>query len=200
MKRPHGFTLIELTVVVCIVAVLFGVALERLLRYQELGERTAMELNLNAINSALAMRFAALYLKGGREAVEADSGRNPIEFLRRPPENYLGELFEPALASLPRRSWYFDLATRELVYLPDRRRYLSSDSGPPELIRFRVDPGGVLSDSAGLRELRPPLVGPVRPFKWEIGSSLVIPISTTPKAMLGFRTPLQITDLSTGSV
>lgn len=169
MKRHYGFTLVELTVVVCIVAVLFGVALDRLLRYQELGERAAMELNINAINSALAMRFAALYLRGGRAAVEAEAGRNPIDFLRQPPENYLGELFDPSIASLPRRSWYFDLGSRQLVYLPDRRRYLSSDSGSSDMLRFRVDPGGVFSDSAGVRELRPPLVGPVRPFRWEIG-------------------------------
>ena len=64
LARARGFTLIELLVVVCVVALLFGVGLERLLRYQELAERTAVEQNLAAINVALTSKFAALIAAG----------------------------------------------------------------------------------------------------------------------------------------
>jgi len=53
LMRNRGFTLIELLIVISIVAILFGVGLERLLRYQEMGERAAVEQNVGAINTAL---------------------------------------------------------------------------------------------------------------------------------------------------
>src|SRR3954463_1013001 len=106
--RARGFTLIELVVVISAVALLFGVALDRLLRYQEMGERAGLEQNLAAINTALTMRFAAYIAAGRPHAIEAVAGKNPVELLSRPPENYLGELYSPEVSSLPRASWYFD--------------------------------------------------------------------------------------------
>lgn len=164
-----GFTLIELIIVICVVAVTFGVALERLLRYQEMGERAAMVQNLAAINTALTLKFAAYVTSGRPDAIRDELGRNPIELLARAPQNYLGELYAPRPESLERASWYFDRESRELVYLPNRRRFLSTDAGPPEKIRFRV----VISEPAAvgasqLRELPLPFVVPTEPFVWEI--------------------------------
>jgi general secretion pathway protein G len=166
--RRHGFTLIELTIVVCIVAVLFGVALDRMLRYQELGERAALEQNLAAINTALTMKFAA-YVAGGRpQAIEGELGKNPVDLLVRPPENYLGELDAPELNKLPRPSWFFDRRSTELVYLPLRERQLSSASGRLDALRFRTyltEPRNAPGDP---KELRQPFVGPTSPFMWQI--------------------------------
>jgi prepilin-type N-terminal cleavage/methylation domain-containing protein len=168
VKRPGGFTLIELLVVICVVAVLFGVALDRLLKYQELAERTAVEQNLAAINVALTMKFAALVAAGRAAEIEAVAGTNPAGVLERMPENYLGELQAPDVASLPRGSWHFDLRSRDFVYVPSRARYLSSERGAPiGNLRFRVmltagaDPGG-------LRVLRQPYIGAVTPYRWAV--------------------------------
>src|SRR6266545_4550257 len=122
LNSSRGFTLLELVVVVCIVAFLFGVALERLMRYRELAERTAVEQNLAAINMALTMRFAALVTAGRGEGIAKEVGHNPIELLARPPQDYLGELYAPAPETLPRPSWYFDRSTGHLVYAPSRTR------------------------------------------------------------------------------
>jgi prepilin-type N-terminal cleavage/methylation domain-containing protein len=166
--RRRGFTLIELTVVVCIVAVLFGVALDRLLRYQELGERAVLELNLGALNSALTMKFAAYVTSGRPQAIENELGKNPIDLLARPPQNYLGELYGPEVDRLPRPSWYFDRESRELVYLPSRGRHLTSDSGSIDVLRFRIFLTQGRSDPGEPRELPQPFIGQVTPFRWLI--------------------------------
>jgi prepilin-type N-terminal cleavage/methylation domain-containing protein len=166
--RHRGFTLIELLIVISIVAVLFGVGLERLLRYQEMGERAAVEQNVAAINVALNMKFAAYVVRGRPAAIQSEVGKNPVGLLARSPENYLGELFSPDIKSLPRGSWYFDLSNGDLVYLPNRRRYLSSGDGPPEALRFRVVLAPVRSEPGEPHELPQPFIAANPPFKWVI--------------------------------
>ena len=166
--RNRGFTLIELLIVVSIVAILFGVALDRLLRYQEMGERAAVQQNVAAINTALNMKFAAYIVRGRPAAIESEVGKNPIGLLARSPENYLGELYSPDIKSLPRGSWYFDVASHDLVYLPNRRRYLSSGEGPPEALHFRVALTQVRNDPGEPRELPQPFIAVNPPFKWVI--------------------------------
>jgi prepilin-type N-terminal cleavage/methylation domain-containing protein len=166
--RNRGFTLIELLIVISIVAILFAVALERLLRYQEMGERAAVEQNVAAISTALSMKFAAYVVRGRPAAIENEVGKNPIGLLARPPENYLGELFSPDIKTLPRGSWYFDVASHDLVYLPNRRRYLSAGEGPPNMLRFRVALTEVRNEPGEPRELPQPFVAANPPFKWVI--------------------------------
>lgn len=166
--RSRGFTLVELLVVTSIAAVLFGVALERFMRYQELGERVAVEQNIAAMNVALTMKFAAWITLGNPAGIEREIGKNPVNLLARPPENYLGELFAPDVRTLPKRSWYFDRETGEMVYLPHRRRYFSPIAEPPERLRFRValTPGRNVPGEP--RELPQPFIAVVAPFVWEI--------------------------------
>jgi type II secretory pathway pseudopilin PulG len=152
-------------VVICVVGVLFGIALDRLSRFQELGERTAMEQNLAAINVALTMKFAALVAAGRGPAIEKEAGANPVDLLARPPENYLGALYAPSPETLPPRSWYYDRESGDLVYMPGRTRYLIETSG----LRFHV----VLSDPSprqeeGVAELRQAMIRPRQPYRWVI--------------------------------
>jgi len=145
------------------VAVLFGIALDRLLRYQELGERAAMEQNLAAINTALTMRFATLVIAGRGKEIEKEAGGNPIHLLARPPENYLGALYAPTPQSLQPRSWHYDRATGDLVYMPGRKRYLTEPPDAENGLRFRVQ----LSDPAH-EELRQPFIRAREPYRWVI--------------------------------
>ena len=168
LKR-RGFTLIELMVVICVVALLFGVALDRLMRFQELGERTAMEQNIAAINVALTLKFAALIASGQPRAIEKEVGANPVDLLARPPENYLGALFLPSAEHLPARSWYFDRASGDLVYMPGRTRYLSEPPDAVTGLRFRV----VLTDPSPrtdeiVTEIRQALIRPLQSYRWRI--------------------------------
>lgn len=167
LKR--GFTLVELVVVICIVALLFAVALDRLLRYQELGERTAMEQNIAAINVALTMKFAALVAAGRGPAIEKEVGANPVDLLARPPENYLGALYAPEPGSVAPGSWYFDRESGDLVYVPSRTRFLTEPAQAPHAIRFRV---ALVEPSArgleGLTELRQALIQARQPYRWSV--------------------------------
>lgn len=166
--RRSGFTLIELIIVICVVAVTFGVALDRLLRYQEMGERAAVEQNIAAINTALTMKFAAYVTGGKADAVKAEAGGNPVLLLARPPQNYLGELYAPDSSLLDRQSWYFDRQSREFVYLPQRRRFLSAEGGAPEKLRFRIFVSEPKAEPGQPRELPMPFIAPVEPFTWTI--------------------------------
>ena len=167
--RKSGFTLVELLVVICIVALLFAIALDRLLRYQELGERAAMEQNIAAMNVALTMKFAALVVAGRGEAIQKEAGANPVDLLARPPGNYLGALYLPQPGSVPARSWYFDRASGDLVYVPGRTRYLTEPPNAEHGLHFRV----VLGDPSprrepGVTELRVPMVLPMQAYRWSI--------------------------------
>ena len=163
----RGFTLTELIVVICIVALLGTVLIERLMRIAELAEKTAMEQNLAAINVALTLKFAALVTKQRGREIAREVGANPIELLARPPENYLGELARPDPASLSAPSWYFDRDAGELVYVPARSRFLDAPSG----LRFRV----MLSEpspragQAPLDEIPQPFIRPVAAYRWQFG-------------------------------
>ncbi len=167
--RRRGFTLVELVVVICVVALLFGIALDRLLRYQELGERTAMELNIAAINVALTMKFAALVAAGGGPAIAKEVGANPVDLLARPPQDYLGALYAPEPGSLPRGSWYYDRESGDLVYVPSRTRFLTDPPDAANGLRFRValvEPSR--RGDEGLTELRQALIKARQPYRWNI--------------------------------
>jgi prepilin-type N-terminal cleavage/methylation domain-containing protein len=165
--RPRGFTLIELIVVVCVVAITFGVALERLLKYQELAERTAMEQTVAAINIALASKFSAYLGAGTPDAVRAEAGTNPVNLLVRPPTHYLGELYAPDTSLVDRQSWYFDRQSGEFIYLPNRRRYLSVAEGPPDRLRFKIFVSEPKAHGR-IRELAMPFIAPAVPFEWRV--------------------------------
>lgn len=166
--KSRGFTLIELVVVVCVVALLFGVALERLLRFQELAERAAMEQNVAAINVALTMKFAALVAAGRGQAIEKEVGANPVELLARPPQNYLGALFAPPPDLLPAKSWYYDRQSGDLVYVPGRTRYLSEPPDATQGLRFHVALIEPARKAQGVKELPQALIRPRQPYRWTI--------------------------------
>jgi len=118
---------------------------------------------LAAINTALTMRFATLVIAGRGREIEKQAGANPIDLLERPPENYLGALYEPPAESLASRSWYFDRASGDLVYLPGRTRYLTEPPDAEKGLHFRVE----LSDPANA-DLRQPFIRPRKPYRWVI--------------------------------
>jgi prepilin-type N-terminal cleavage/methylation domain-containing protein len=166
-RGAEGFTLTELIVVICVVAVLGTVLIERLIRIAELAEKAAMEQNLAAINVALTLKFAALVAQRRARDIAREVGANPIELLARPPANYLGEVAAPDSSSLPAPSWYFDRNAGELVYVPARTRFLDAPHG----LRFRVTltepsrrPGEALLD-----ELAQPYIRPVSAYRWDFG-------------------------------
>lgn len=167
MRRARrGFTLFELAVVTCIVALLMSFGLDRLLRYQELAERAAMENAVSVMRSALGLRFASLYLDGKDHAIEHLAEENPMDWLADRPPNYLGALWAPALDTLPAGSWYYDRSIRMLIYYPDRKRYLAVPASGDPRIRFRVIVDFSAGSGSSQRSLNRLAIEPARTYSW----------------------------------
>lgn len=164
--RP-GFTLVELIVVVCIVALCAALLLDRLRYYQEAAEKTAMEQTVGALKSALQLRVAAMLLKGQERNIESLARANPIEWLIDPPAGYRGEFRAPEPA-VPRGSWYFDATRIELVYVPNLDAHLKSGrGGSPLRFRVQIEFEPVEPDSKRTRgALAATRLVPVTPYVW----------------------------------
>ena len=63
MRRQRGFTIFELVVVIVIASVLAIILLNRLWYYQEIAEKTAMEMTVMNMRSGLRLRIAELMMR-----------------------------------------------------------------------------------------------------------------------------------------
>lgn len=170
-----GFTLIELIVVVCLIAVFLSIALDRLRRYQESAEKSVVELTIASMQSGLQLRLAALLIKGDDKAIRSLDNANPVQFLADVPAGYKGEI-TGSDGSLSGRSWYFDASRRELVYVPDLTAHLVINGAPQEptalpRLRFRTwvefgnPPPGSSNSLDGL-DLKGARIVTVVPYSW----------------------------------
>jgi prepilin-type N-terminal cleavage/methylation domain-containing protein len=135
-RRYRGFSLLELVVVIAIIGILLAVAIDRLLPYIDEAERVGVVTFESQLQSAL-MVAAAKRIAGGRAASVVEFDRsNPLQLMLEAPDNYVGELRDAD--GVPRRSWYFDLRTRRLVYHKGRPFGLQSDRDELENPEFEV--------------------------------------------------------------
>lgn len=164
-RRQRGFSLLEFSVVAVVLAVLFGVFLERLTYYQEAAERARFESELQIFKTGLQLRMAELISTNREHQVRQLETENPLRWLDRKPAHYAGEYPDRPEAGV----WYFDSVARELVYVVNQDRFLTVDSRKrPKQLRFRarisyqpVDaPGGRVRGLAGVT------LEPVNLFRW----------------------------------
>lgn len=170
-RRPaRGFSLLELIVVVCLVAVLATVLLDRLLRYQELAEKTAMEQTVGVLRSALALQFAGQVAVGGLDAAKGLARQNPMDWLAERPSNYIGALYDPGEADVAKGSWYFDRQNGHLVYRPRLTRFFVPGPDGKAQVRFRlrivIGPGATVLGRAGLAEASELRIVADPPYSW----------------------------------
>ena len=133
--RCSGLTLVEVAVVVVLIGILAGLALQRVIPLIGKAEVVAFLTVKNQLNSALMMETAKRIASGRSRLVPRLENSNPMKLLFEPPENYLGEMSLPKHEDLPPRSWYFDRVTDKLFYrVGDTQRFGISDS----VIGFQV--------------------------------------------------------------
>jgi prepilin-type N-terminal cleavage/methylation domain-containing protein len=170
--RSRGFTLIELSATLVVVAILAAVLFRMLTDYAEGAEKAAMEQVASSVRAGLHLRVAGMIALGGEEAIPKLADQNPMEWLSDKPHIYVGEIYGVAPPELaPPRSWYFDSKAKELVYRASRTRHLDAPRNPHDEIRFKVtiEQGrlaGTERLGTALRGIRRTELRPVEPYRW----------------------------------
>ncbi len=163
-------SLLELVVVVCIIAVLVSVGLERLLRYQELAEHTSMNNMVGTLRSALHLRAAAYIATQQTGRIASLATENPFDWLAERPHNYAGVRYEPNLSDLEPGTWSFDKKSGQILYVPRSTRYFLPGRDGRKWVRFHVEyaeaPFGAADSPNPLREIRALGVQPLERVNW----------------------------------
>jgi type II secretory pathway pseudopilin PulG len=163
-------SLLELTVVVCVIAVLVTVGLERLLRYQELAEQTSMYNMVGTLRSALHLRAAAYIATQQPGQIAGLAKENPFDWLAERPYNFAGVRYNPNIGELEPGNWYYDGKSGFILYVPRSTRYFSPGKDGRKWARFRVEyaeaPFGAGNSPNPLREIRALGVQPVERVNW----------------------------------
>jgi prepilin-type N-terminal cleavage/methylation domain-containing protein len=137
-RNCRGFSLLELVVVVIAVALLIGVALDRLLPIIGRAQRAAFLDVQRTLQSSLLLAAAERITSGEAATIPELAAANPMSLLLQPPANYLGELPPSGQAAVPRGSWYFDEQSGRLVYRVGRYARFAARQGPADRIELRV--------------------------------------------------------------
>lgn len=166
--RSRGFTLFELVLVIVVVALAASILFGRTLDYQEMAEKTAMEQTAGVVRSALAMQLSGLIARGRMEDIPKLKAVNPMMLLAEVPKNYVGEYYGTP-DDIPAGSWYFDLKSRELVYLIRHGMHFQSKQKGSKAVLYRVNL--VYNDwlpAADSKEAGGILLQEVQPYTWVI--------------------------------
>jgi len=196
-KHSAGFSLFELVVFIISVAIIYASAVNRFSRFPEAAERANFLAVTAQIQTGVSLE-TMLGVAGGSQNMSRYDGANPIDMLLSPPSNYLGAIGYSDISSLPRRSWYFDLRSSELVYLvnnsPNVYFLVDGVQVPTNEIRFRIavnyryvhrQTGAEISDIDARnsedsqeedyrRRFSGVLIQPVTPYLWN-GSGISLP-------------------------
>lgn len=170
-STERGFSLLELVVVICIIAVLAGLAAERTQSMRATAERVAVETLIANVKSALNLKATQLLSKGNTAGVIALTQESPIELLTEPPETYRGAFFGVDPALFKPGDWYFDRRQRALIYLPRFEDQVESPQQPPQRVSYVLslvyeDTNGNRSFDAGIDAPTGIRITPSREFRW----------------------------------
>ena len=135
-KRQRGAGYFEFAVVAIILAILGGVMLQKMVFYQQEAERLAVDKMLGTLRAALAVEAAALYLRGKEDQIPQLAKKNPMDLLKLPPPNYLGEIDDPKLALPAEGVWYFDRSSSTLSYVLNQREFFTGNTS--RRLNFKV--------------------------------------------------------------
>ena len=179
--RQRGFTLFEFLIVIMIISMLGVVALDRLLYYRVVAEKTVVEQTVGTIRSALHLQLANYLVRDRARDIPALSRDNPMNWLAEKPPNYVGEYFDPKPGDIAVGNWYFDMRNRYLVYLVKNGEYfVPAREGAPKWVRYRVkmiyneadkrvEAGGAKNSAATVdtSNIGGVVLEPVEPGKWK---------------------------------
>lgn len=171
ITKNHGFTLLELVVVVLIVSIAAVIALQHLLAVRVDAERATVTRTIGNLRSGIGMHIARSVLDDDWEAIATLDGANPMALMARVPDSYLGELSSPDPDAIAAQRWYFDSRQRLLVYRVEFGEYFESTLGSPARARFKLkllyaDKNGNGRFDRGLDEFDGADLVAAEPFRW----------------------------------
>ena len=134
----RGASMVETLLVLCVLAALVLVALERFVFVRVEAERVAVESVVKTLQAAALERDLQNSIDGYHRNVFDLPGSNPMILLPRPPLNYLGELAGPDPATIAGGQWYFDTRSRQLVYRVEHEAYFDTALPGAPVILFKV--------------------------------------------------------------
>jgi len=134
----RGFSLLEFVIVATLVGFLAAKLLRNETTYQEKAEKTVVEQLIGTCRSALHLQVAEMLVKGNVEGVRSFANQNPMDWLGEKPKNYAGEYYAPTAGTVESGNWYFDMQSRNLVYLPNNVTHLHTAAAEGNKLRFRV--------------------------------------------------------------
>ena len=146
-----------------LVAVLVGVFLDRALYYREQAEKSAMEQVAQDLRSSVNLRAAELALENRFDELKGLASQNPMDLLVQKPQNYRGVLSQFPVQDVVTGSWYFDGASKEVVYYVDSGRYFAPDDQGRMRVAWRVKLVQGTDGAAAPQWARLELV---QPYRW----------------------------------
>lgn len=141
-NNQHGFTLIELVVVLVVLSLLATVAVPKFIEVTKQAEASAVRGVLGNLRSALSLRMAQGLINGEDLSKWASNGPNaddrlyPMhDLLIERPEQYQGVIS----GSNNRGAWYDDINNHEVVYVLKNDDIVDNASGgSPKKLRYRI--------------------------------------------------------------
>jgi len=137
--RQTGLSWLEFSVVAAVLAAIVGSLLTALLYYEELAEAAVVQLTVRNIRSGLRYQIADRLVQGRTSEMAQLLRENPVAWLERPPDGYVGTVRAADAESLPQGSWFFDVERDEVGYVPRHSVYLGVESGGLTILRWRVE-------------------------------------------------------------
>ena len=190
--QSGGFSLFELVVFIISVAIIYAYAANRFAEFPGQAERANFMAVLTQLQTGVNFEMMMAVGTGRVGSVDKLEGVNPMDLMLEAPTNYLGVLSSAQAAESSRRSWYFDPATEELVYLINDvgGAYIVVDaiSYPADELRFKlvadyseVDrvsglpvhiaerDGSTVAEENIKRRLNGVVLRPSTPYQWQKG-------------------------------
>jgi prepilin-type N-terminal cleavage/methylation domain-containing protein len=137
--RRGGFTLLEISVVIAIMAILAAMFLKKMLFYQVQVERVAAQQVVVVLRSALHMQVVTLIAQGRQSELASLASQNPMDWLALKPENYNGEFYAPAAEFIVPGNWYFDRSDMKLIYFYSANNFSSNMYENKLILKVKLD-------------------------------------------------------------
>jgi hypothetical protein len=163
--RDRNLTRLELVSALLLISLIIFFISKRALVVFVVAEKNHIDYTITNINTALQLKTFSYLTRNNMESLlemvdanpmrlmENESSENLVEFYQDYDQagvaikqlyaagagNYLGELFDPDINEIKKGSWYFDLATKKLVYIIKNHELFYTDLPGIERLVFSVN-------------------------------------------------------------